>query len=154
MRSMKTSWTLLSGSSISLGKPGAGKSTLLKFIWKHKITKDMLYIWAGTSQLLYLKYFFWSTYHQHGLMGLMCSFLKSALEQGPDLMELLIAGHGSLDSKARIRLNHEQISQATNMLISSPLVLEKFRIFLLINGLDEFDKMEHAEEHHDLVRLI
>ncbi|KAI1467827.1 uncharacterized protein F4812DRAFT_427711 [Daldinia caldariorum] len=137
-----------------LGKPGAGKSTLMKFIWKHKITKDMLNIWAGTSQLLCLKYFFWPTSHQDGLTGLRCSFLKSALEQAPELMELLIPGHDSLDSKTRVRLSYEEISQATDLLISSPLVLEKYRIFLLIDGLDEFDEMKHAEDHHDLVRLI
>ncbi|KAI1658181.1 hypothetical protein F4813DRAFT_395898 [Daldinia decipiens] len=137
-----------------LGKPGAGKSTLMKFIWKHGSTKDMLSKWAGTSQLLCMKYFFWSTSHQDGLMGLRCTFLRSALEQAPELMKLLIPSRSGLGQKARTRLSYEEISQAVDLLISSPTILERYRIFLLIDGLDEFDEEKHAEDHRDLVRLI
>ncbi|OTB15024.1 hypothetical protein K445DRAFT_12303 [Daldinia sp. EC12] len=137
-----------------LGKPGAGKSTLMKFIWKHETTKDMLNKWAGTSQLLCLKYFFWPTSHQDGLMGLRCPFLMSALQQAPGLMELIVPGHGNLNLKVRTPLGYEEISQATHLLISSPSVLDRYRIFLLIDGLDEFDEKKHAEDHHNLVHLI
>ncbi|KAI1642011.1 uncharacterized protein F4817DRAFT_363355 [Daldinia loculata] len=137
-----------------LGKPGAGKSTLMKFIWKHELTKDMLIKWAGTSQLLCLKYFFWSTSHQDGLLGLKCSLLRSSLEQAPELMEQLFPDSNGLDKKATTSINHEEISRAVNLLISNPFILERYRIFILMDGLDEFDEKKHAEDYHDLVRLI
>ncbi|KAI0845997.1 hypothetical protein F5Y00DRAFT_272367 [Daldinia vernicosa] len=125
-----------------LGKPGAGKSTLMKFIWKHELTKDLLTKWAGTSQLLCLKYFFWSTSHQDGLLGLKCSLLRSSLEQAPELMEQLFPDRSELDKNATTTLSHEEISRAADL------------IFILMDGLDEFDEKKHAEDYHDLVRLI
>lgn len=132
-----------------LGKPGAGKSTLMKLIWDHDITKKMLKEWAGDSQLLCMKYFFWkSESSQSGLRGLKSFLLSSMLEQAPDLMDALIPGPKG-DG-----VTYEQLSQAFDLFLKSPQALEGYRVFLLIDGLDEFDEERNAEDHHDLVRLI
>lgn len=132
-----------------IGKPGAGKSILMKFIWDHNITKAMLKEWAGGSKLLCMKYFFWKPEPgQSGLRGFKSSLMSSMLEQAPSLLDTL-APEPMGDC-----ISYEQLSQAFDLLLKSPQTLDAYRVFLLIDGLDEFDEERNPEDHHDLVRLI
>ncbi|KAI1380573.1 hypothetical protein F4677DRAFT_440907 [Hypoxylon crocopeplum] len=144
-----------------LGKPGSGKSTLMKFIWRHEVTKAMLRKWAGQSRLLSMRYFFWKpSPSQNGLRSLKCSLLKSALEQAPELMKVFFPGssnHGAwLDTRMAGGTSEieEQISQAFDLFMSSPQTLGSYKVFLLIDGLDEFDEDSNTEDYYDLVRVI
>lgn len=136
-----------------LGKPGSGKSTLMKFIWEHSISQDMLRQWASPSQLLTMAYFFWKPDpSQNGLRNLKMSIVRSALEQAPELRDGLLPSSHS--AKPITSLTDKQISQAFDLVTSSPTILERFKIFLLIDGLDEFDEERNAEDHYHLVRLL
>ncbi|KAI1204673.1 uncharacterized protein F4807DRAFT_324310 [Annulohypoxylon truncatum] len=138
-----------------LGKPGSGKSTLMKFIWNHEVTKEMLKQWAGRSQLLRMKYFFWrSGSHQNGLQDLRRSLLKSALEQAPELMEILLPRIHECKTALDEYLSDDEISKACELLMKDPRVLERRKIFILIDGLDEFDEENNAEDYDDLVQTI
>ncbi|KAI0881704.1 uncharacterized protein GGS22DRAFT_181485 [Annulohypoxylon maeteangense] len=138
-----------------LGKPGSGKSTLMKFIWNQKVRKDMLQQWAGESRLLCMKYFFWKPGSgQNGLQDLRRSLLKSALEQAPELLSLLLPRISEHNTTLDEYLNDGEISQACQTLMSNQHVLAKHKIFILIDGLDEFDEERNHEDFNDLVRVL
>ncbi|XXH03761.1 hypothetical protein Hte_010167 [Hypoxylon texense] len=121
----------------------------MKFIWDHDITKESLKIWARNSHLLCMKHFFWKPEpSQSGLRGLKSSLLSSMLEQAPDLLDVLIP-----DAKDD-GVSYEKLAQALDLLLRSPQALDQYRIFLLIDGLDEFDEERNAEDYYDLVHLI
>ncbi|KAI1389566.1 uncharacterized protein F4822DRAFT_442791 [Hypoxylon trugodes] len=137
-----------------LGKPGAGKSTLMKFIWKHELRSELLSEWAGNSRLLSMRYFFWSQSNQDGIPELECTLLMSALEQAPELIDLLVPKIGNHGGGLRADAGYDEISQATALLMSNSRELGEYKIFLLIDGLDEFEEGKGAKDYHDLVRLI
>ncbi|KAI1091873.1 hypothetical protein F5B19DRAFT_456621 [Rostrohypoxylon terebratum] len=138
-----------------LGKPGSGKSTLMKFIWNHEVTKGKLKEWAGQSRLLRLKYFFWKHgFSQNGLHDMRRSLLVSTLEQAPELLELLLPRLNEHNTMLNEYLSNDEIRQACERLTSEPRVLERYKIFMLIDGLDEFDEKRNAEDYDDLVQVI
>ncbi|KAI2464455.1 hypothetical protein F4781DRAFT_72318 [Annulohypoxylon bovei var. microspora] len=138
-----------------LGKPGSGKSTLMKFIWNHKDTEKNLMQWAGQSQLLRMKYFFWkSGSGQNRLQGLRRFLLKSALEHAPELFGLLLPGPDGRNTGLHTYLDDDKISRACDMLMGDPRILERHKIFILIDGLDEFEEEGNAQDYNDLVRTI
>ncbi|XDG04563.1 hypothetical protein ABKA04_004178 [Annulohypoxylon sp. FPYF3050] len=138
-----------------LGKPGSGKSTLMKLIWNRRVTKEKLEEWAGQSRLLCLKYFFWRHGSgQNGLQDLRRSLFRSALEQSRELLELLLPRLSEYNTMLDEYLDNDEIRQACERLMSDPRVLEQHKIFLLIDGLDEFDEERNAEDYDDLVRII
>ncbi|KAI1416090.1 hypothetical protein F5Y13DRAFT_186340 [Hypoxylon sp. FL1857] len=138
-----------------LGKPGSGKSTLMKFIWKHKLKEKMLQKWAQGARLLCMKYFFWRFEpNQSRLQGLKCSLVTSALEQAPELLDVLIPKADSYSTRFNTDLGYEEICRAFDKLVSDTQILKRYKIFILLDGLDEFDEKRNAEDYYDLVKLI
>lgn len=137
-----------------LGKPGSGKSTLMKLIWNHKITKEKLKEWAGQSQLLRLKYFFWKyDNNQNNLQDLRRSLLSSTLTQAPELLEILLPRLKEHSTMLNEYLDNDEIHQACERLMNDPRILETYKVFIMIDGLDEFDEQK-AENYDDLVRVV
>ncbi|KAI3322456.1 hypothetical protein HD806DRAFT_523297 [Xylariaceae sp. AK1471] len=141
------------------GKPGSGKSTLMKFIFKHKNTRSLLEEWSDGLSLILLPFFFWKADHsQSSLRALKRCLLWNAIRQVPDLAKILFprvynetpqrpAG-GILD------FSDTEVSYALEILFGDPRVLDTCRLFILIDGLDEFDEVQNAEDHSDLAQLV
>ncbi|KAI0893557.1 hypothetical protein F4806DRAFT_199982 [Annulohypoxylon nitens] len=138
-----------------LGKPGSGKSTLMKFVWNHRVTKEKLGEWAGQSQLLCLRYFFWRhDNNQNSLQDLRRSLLSSTLKQAPDLLDLLLPELDEHSTMLDEYLSNDEMHKACERLMHESRILERHKVFILIDGLDEFDEKRNAEDYDDLVRVI
>ncbi|KAK0615107.1 hypothetical protein B0T17DRAFT_498541 [Bombardia bombarda] len=126
------------------GKPGSGKSTIMKFITGHPSLSRHLSCWAESSDLIAVRYYAWNAglSMQKSWEGLMRTILFQSLEQRPDLIPLVSPRRWALF----------QVLKATNRFPPWELweVQESFqalltqcwasiKIFLLIDGLDEFD---------------
>ncbi|KAI1462822.1 hypothetical protein F4805DRAFT_11147 [Annulohypoxylon moriforme] len=138
-----------------LGKPGSGKSTLMKFIWNHKERENLLREWAGGPGLLCMRYFFWKPGSgQNGLQDLKRSLLRSALKQAPELLKSLLPRLSEDNTTLDGHLGDNEISEACNKLMGDTRVPGKHKIFLFIDGLDEFDEERSTDDFHDLTRTI
>lgn len=129
------------------GKAGSGKSTLMKYIINEPRTQELLAKWAGTKQLLVLRFFFWNlgTPLQKTHVGIMRSFVHTILQKYPELIPSvfpqLYQGWKETDSSSEP--TYTEIKQAFQ------LVLEKsakfLRLCIFVDGIDEFDG-----DHRDL----
>ncbi|GAB7324278.1 hypothetical protein MBLNU13_g08249t1 [Cladosporium sp. NU13] len=117
------------------GKAGSGKSSLMAFIESHERTHDLLKIWAGGRRLHVLSFFFWraGSEIQKSIPGVLQSLLYQLVRAKPEIISSLnsneITSPGRTWTHARL---HRAIETAL------PHFREE-RIFVLIDGLDEFE---------------
>lgn len=139
------------------GKPGSGKSTLMKYLCEHEEVLTHLYKWAGPSQLIFTRYFFWKPDDlQNGFRGLKRCLLWEVIDQVPELCQTLFPGlqyqpMEPLGSRMP-EFSDKEVSRALETFWDYVQVSDGIRVFVLIDGLDEFH--ENAEDHNDLVRTI
>ena len=132
------------------GKAGSGKSTLMKYLYRDPRTMKYLKTWVGGSPLLTAGFYFWNsgTVMQMSRMGLLQSLLHQILKQRPQLTIKLFADRYETYNPLEGRLpdwTWVELSRAFHILTLD----ESLRLFLLIDGLDEFDG-----DHGELVDMI
>ena len=128
------------------GCPGSGKSTLMHFLSEASQTEEKLALWRGSKDLLKASSFFWLSGSpiQKSLNGLLRSLLHSLFTQAPQLVQ----------QSASWRWRASQLGVTSLPEWSNAELIETFRnftaavastnncMFLLIDGLDEFDGKE------------
>ena len=123
------------------GKAGSGKSTLMKFICQDPRTEAALRSWSGSNEVFITIFYFWSpgSQLQKSLAGLLRSLIYHIMDRFRDLMPILTSSMGS----AQYRL--QQLPTWTEHRLCATLQhllsdgLEKHRLCIFIDGLDEFD---------------
>ncbi|KAK3328565.1 hypothetical protein B0T19DRAFT_424926 [Cercophora scortea] len=145
------------------GKPGSGKSTLFKFLTQHESTKALLDEWAkgAGKSLIVSKFFFWKMglVEQRTLKGMVRGLLYDVLRSSPALAERLfpalweprryLSPHSHAQS---IEINERDVSAAFQRLLNDAQILEKFRICIFLDGLDEFEERDRS--HWDLAKTL
>ncbi|KAH8764057.1 hypothetical protein BGZ57DRAFT_828574 [Hyaloscypha finlandica] len=130
------------------GKPGSGKSTLMKYVWNHDLTRMNLEKWAGSSQMVIAKFFFWiasRTELPKSQEGLLRSILYQMLRQFPYLIPHALPSewhaYTSRDLEpSRLRSDDLQLPELLVAFerISSLLVTKNIKFCFFIDGLDEY----------------
>lgn len=135
------------------GNAGSGKSTLMKLLDQDPRTETALAEWANNTPMIRLKFFFWSLGESQlhkSTYGLFQSLLYQAIQQAPKLGKTLFpqqyeAGAAWIGFPTQLR-----VRQAIDRLFSQQTA--HVRIFLLLDGLDEFEDAQDQQE--DLVELL
>ncbi|KAI0902000.1 hypothetical protein F4806DRAFT_22321 [Annulohypoxylon nitens] len=134
-----------------IGKPGSGKSTLMKYICRQPITEKYLQTWAGDSELVIGKFFFWrpGSTLQKTLKGLIRGLLYCILSKSPELISHAFPEqwHASMHQE-NIHIEHHECQKGFESLIS-PDTIVKHKFVLFIDGLDEF-----GGDHANLIRKL
>jgi hypothetical protein len=144
------------------GKPGSGKSTLMRFIYDHERTRDTLKGWAEPMELTMAGFFFWTSgsFDQRSQAGLLRSLLHQLLNQHRDMIAMVFPDvwHKACSATTQERIKTE-LSWDLEGLMSGfraflRNVADKTKIFLSIDGLDEFDgdKLLIVEFFQDIIR--
>jgi hypothetical protein len=125
------------------GKPGSGKSTLMKHIIHHEKTDRLLQRWSKDAALTKAKFFFWGlgTPEQKSQRGLCRSLLYQFLTSNHDLVPMLLP-HMWQDIYRSEATTHAPVSVAETsdaFGILADLKMEKRRLCLFVDGLDEFE---------------
>ncbi|KAL6717824.1 hypothetical protein ACLMJK_003909 [Lecanora helva] len=138
------------------GKIGAGKTTLLRFLEDNlSITKHML-PWAEKTTVVRASCFFWTSGNQlqKSISGLLRTLLVQLFEQTPNLISRVV--HPKKWQTARLGVAHTidwTDSELHDCLREYILhVTRRSKVFLLVDGLDEFDGTDEARE--DLLDLL
>jgi hypothetical protein len=141
------------------GKAGSGKSMLMKHIFDSDETKRYLQIWAQGKPWCIASFFFWSsgTKAQKSQTGLFRSLIFQVLDQHQDLIPLAFSSLWSQMYSDSIGWSPKpavapswslrQLVSAFTVLLNQTLV--PLKLFLLIDGLDEFDG-----DHEELADLF
>ena len=138
------------------GKIGAGKTTLLRFLDQNLSTAKHLLPWAERTSVVRASCFFWNAGNnlQKSTAGLLRTLLIQLFEQTPDLISRVV--QPKKWQAARLPGTHVidwTDSELHDCLREHILYVAKSkRIFLLIDGLDEFDGTDEARE--DLVEML
>lgn len=147
------------------GKPGSGKSTLMKFIEKSPETEIQLQAWARADhrRLIRASFFVWKIADAHPLQnkfdGLVRSLLHQILTQVPELIRRVFPScwrpqdFGALNSHApKFKLDSDMgaLREALRTTLSTRL-FDQAKVFLLIDGLDEFN---NPQTHSEISREI
>jgi hypothetical protein len=117
------------------GKAGSGKSSLMSFIESHENTNDLLKIWAGKRELYVLSFFFWraGSEMQKSILGLLQSLLYQLARAKPAIISDLMRD----DQATQVPTwTEKRLQRAVEHALS---LFSEDRIFLLIDGLDEFE---------------
>jgi hypothetical protein len=117
------------------GKAGSGKSSLMSFIESHENTNDLLKIWAGRRKLHVFSFFFWraGSEMQKSIIGLLQSLLYQLARAKPAIISDLMRD----DQSAQVHTwTEKRLRRAVEHALS---LFSDDRIFLLIDGLDEFE---------------
>lgn len=124
------------------GKAGSGKSTLMRYICDDDRTKAILKAWAGSREVLIVKFFFWraGSLVQKTIIGLLRSLLHQILSALPKLIGTVSAGNVSsafqnagLPAWTEARLNNCLRAVLSELAMSH-------RVCLFLDGLDELDQ--------------
>ena len=126
------------------GKPAAGKSTLMKFIGEDERTRIGLKRWAKEHNLVTLGFYFWcsGTEIQMSQEGLLQSLLYDGLSQLPALISAVLpqrTGRCILfgpDGPFEDNWTRVELLRAFRLFLQH--AKERYRIVLMIDGLDEF----------------
>ena len=155
-----TTWLRASSSESRIywihGKIGAGKTTLLRFLDDNLNLYDHMIPWAKESTIVRGTCFFWSAGNnlQKSMTGLLRTLLTQLFEQTPDLIPRVVQPRKW--QIARLPGNHVidwTESELQDCLREHILYATKSRmVFLLIDGLDEFEGADEARE--DLIDLL
>lgn len=148
-----------------LGKAGSGKSTLMKHIFEDRRTREHLTVWAesteqlctssGPPPLCIASFFFWNSgsVEQKSQTGLLRGLLHQILSEIPGLIPLAfpvqyaqaysqLVGNADNSNMTKNRWSLRQLMTALKHIIEQHLI--PFKLFLIIDGLDEFDG-DHEE---------
>ncbi|PSR88633.1 hypothetical protein BD289DRAFT_230436 [Coniella lustricola] len=146
------------------GKPGSGKSTMMKVIANSADTETQLQVWARTDhkRLMRASFFVWKAADAHPLQnkfdGLVRSLLHQILCQAPELIREVFPtwwrpqDFSALSSNAP-KLMLDSDKRALRKALATTLLtrLPNTKVFLLIDGLDEF---LGSREHSEIAREI
>lgn len=131
------------------GKAGSGKSTLMKFLGSSREVRHAIESWAHSHRLIMASFYFWrsGTLLQRSQEGLLRWLLYTILSQQPELVQTCFPNDfekvkDGLSFASEIAPNLELMKEAFSNL--SQADLGAFKIFLFIDGVDEFDG-DHAE---------
>lgn len=140
------------------GKAGAGKSTMMKYLLHHPLTREKITKWNEVTprQLLWGSFFFWNAGNviQKSKEGLLRALLSQFIEQAPDISRQICPrrwalckalGPGSITRAPDWQW--EELLEAFSLF--SLLLGDRFNLFLLIDGLDEFEG-----DHEKLIEFI
>lgn len=124
------------------GKAGSGKSTLMKYIYSDEQTFDGLELWCSGRELHTAAFFFWNSGSemQMSQLGLLRSLLHQILSRCPSLIPV------AFPARWEAFLIFGDDPQGWNLpellrgleLLAADNIADK-RLFLFIDGLDEFD---------------
>ncbi|KAM0691223.1 hypothetical protein Q7P36_009994 [Cladosporium allicinum] len=120
------------------GKAGSGKSTLMLFIESDKRTETALKIWARTRKLYTFSFFFWrpGSSLQKSIVGLLRSILYQVTKAIPAVVSRIISNRPSLTHTDWTRA---KLLDALKIAFSACQHDANGSVFLLIDGLDEFE---------------
>jgi uncharacterized protein YigA (DUF484 family) len=120
------------------GKAGSGKSTLMSFIESDKRTETALKIWARTRKLYTFSFFFWrpGSSLQKSIVGLLRSILYQVAKAIPAVVSRIISNRPSLTHTDWTRA---KLLDALKIAFSACQHDANGSVFLLIDGLDEFE---------------
>ena len=125
------------------GKAGSGKSTLMKYIQENSITRTLLKVWTGDSELVFGSFYFWyaGTSLQKSQPGLLRSLLLGVLAQRPDMVPIIFpdVSRSILANQlvGRIDLSYIELKKAFITLVNS--VPNGLKIFFMVDGIDEYE---------------
>ena len=137
------------------GKIGAGKTTLLRFLEDNLAFQHML-PWANGASVVRASYFFWNAGNkmQKSTGGLLRTLLTQLFEDTPDLISQVVQPKkwqkASLTGDHTIDWTDSELRDCLREYIS--YAGKSRKVFLLIDGLDEFDGTDEARE--DLIDLL
>lgn len=135
-----------SGAFWITGKPGSGKSTLMKLIAKHVSMGGLLDEWAGPKKLVFACHFFWSagTAIQRSQEGLLRTVLFDIFSQAPELIQQLcpVRWDDATWERRQRPWSVSELSSVLHKVTSLPSL--PIKIFLLVDGLDEFDGVQDS----------
>ncbi|KAL7798507.1 hypothetical protein V8C37DRAFT_407709 [Trichoderma ceciliae] len=132
------------------GKAGSGKSTLMKFLTGHCKTFQFLKEWAGDSDLVTAKHYFWSpgTSIQKSQDGLFRALLLQILQQRQELIPVVCADRWNAPYEdAFYPWSLKQLVETLQRLGNLDGV--RCKICLFIDGLDEYNG-----DHTQLIEII
>lgn len=130
------------------GKPASGKSTLLKFIHNDPRTAQHLKHWAKDRMLVHCAFYFWNsgTSMQKSEEAMLRTLLHSALQQAPDLWAEIFPSKMEefilFANPWKQPITVEEARNAFQRLVKN--AGPKYRLFLFIDGLDEFEGDQNA----------
>lgn len=117
------------------GKAGSGKTSLMSFIEGDKRTHKALRVWARNRKLYTFSFFFWrpGSPLQKSIAGLLRTILYQVTKAKPAVISRILS--------ARSSLHYSDWTEA-KLLDALKLALAAYHmecVFLLVDGLDEFD---------------
>ena len=134
------------------GKAGSGKSTLMKFLGSSNEVSHALKSWAHPHQLIMASFYFWrsGTLLQRSQEGLLRWLLYTILSQQPELVRTCFPV--DFDKLKDGRKDIKEITPTLELMINafnhlSHSDLGAFKIFLFIDGVDEFEG-DHTDISH------
>lgn len=130
---------ILSATTAVTGKPGAGKSTLMKFVSHHPTTIAELRNWAGETQLIVARFYFWGGNPQQStLEGLLQSLLHEITRQCPQLISVIATERWKsvFSEDIKRQWTMYEVERSLERFIKQETVSCRAAVF--IDGLDEF----------------
>jgi hypothetical protein len=130
------------------GKFGSGKSTLMKLVSQDNRTRERLMEWAGDSQLIIAKFFFWKpgSRLQKSWEGLFRSLLYESLKVAPKLVEKVLPKQWEEIKSSPVQQPDDNFSlQDLQDAFERLREIEGYRICYFIDGLDEYEKTANAD---------
>lgn len=125
------------------GKAGCGKSNFMKFLAYHPDVRTALTLWAGNKKLVLVPFYFWKSGQnlQMSLEGLYRTILFEILRSCAELFSTVFPNETNpavTQSSVSEQLRLPGLRAAIDRLTQTRK-LEKHRICLFIDGLDEFE---------------
>ena len=113
----------------------------MSFICQDPRTEVALKVWSGTNEVFIPQFFFWSpgTQLQKSLAGLLRSLIYQIVDRFPDLMPVIVSSMGLAQHRLQqlpTWTEHRLCATLQHLLSDG---LEKHRLCIFIDGLDEFD---------------
>jgi hypothetical protein len=144
------------------GKPGSGKSTLMKLLCSEEKTNQELEAWAGGKILVFTRFFFWAagSENQKSLEGLYRAILWEALRACPDIgKELFPENWHPHKSRVAGRLDDDnftatELRQAFERLVTSKEILQRHKVCIFIDGLDEYSVNDPNCDHWNIAQSL
>jgi hypothetical protein len=127
------------------GKPGAGKSTLMKYIDTNPKLKRLLDTWAGSKKLRTLRFYFWNSGStiQMSQEGMLRTLIYEALKQDTQIMPLAFPNRVEASMLFPRSVVWKRPLTWAELLYAFRIYIQEAtkdsKIFLLIDGLDEFN---------------
>lgn len=136
------------------GKAGSGKSTLMKLIFHHELLRQHLDHWASPARRIDAGFFFFDQgsfqlqKSQEGLLrSLMYQILKERIELVPKVFPEQWVNYKSQSTSVETYWTWLELKQGFKRLLR--LVDENLRLFLCIDGLDEYKKFSDSITDYD-----